>query len=163
MDPSDLLRGLEQMPGELRTTATKMDVARWTARPEAGGFCLVEQAWHLADLESEGYGARIRRLLDEDDPLLADFDGDLLARERSYVTKPLEEGLAAFAAARAANVAVLRSLAAGSWNRAGRQEGVGPVTLRDIPRMMWEHDAAHRREIAALVAGSSVPRESTWA
>jgi hypothetical protein len=162
-DPFDVLRDLEAMPGELRAAAAQMDVARWAAPAAAGGFSLVEQAWHLADLEREGYGERIRRLLAEDDPLLADFDGERMARERSYRTKSLAEGLAAFAAARAANVTLLRSLPPRLWGRAGRQEGVGPVALRDIPRMMREHDAAHRGEIMALLAGTSAPRESAWA
>jgi hypothetical protein len=162
-DPAELLRDLERMPGDLRAAAAKMDAAQWAARPDTGGFSLVEQAWHLADLEREGYGTRIRRLLGEDDPLLADFDGDRIARERSYATRSLEEGLGAFATARAANLALLRSLPASSWIRAGRQEGVGRVILRDIPRMMWEHDVAHRSEIAALVAGISGPRETAWA
>jgi len=150
-DASDLLRDLEAMPGELRAAAAKVDVDRWAEPPENGGFSLVEQAWHLADLEREGYGQRIRRLLAEDDPLLADFDGDRVARERSYRTRSLEEGLTAFAEARAANVALLRSLATESWSRAGRQEGVGRVSLGAIARMMREHDAAHRGEVAGLI------------
>ena len=153
-DPVDvrgILAELEAMPGELEVAARRLDPDRWTVPPREGGFCLVEQAWHLADLEREGYGERIRRMLAEDDPLLADFDGDKVARERSYRTKSLEEGMAAFAAARTANVVLLRSLAPQSWDRAGRQEGVGPVALRDIPRMMREHDAAHRDEIAGLL------------
>jgi len=44
----------------------------------------VEQCWHLAELEREGFGARIRRLLDEAEPFLPDFDGARLARERDY-------------------------------------------------------------------------------
>jgi hypothetical protein len=68
--------------------------------------------------------------------------------------------MAAFAAARAANLAVLRAVSASAWDRGGRQEGVGPVTLRDVPRMMREHDLSHREEIAALVAGAAPPSSS---
>jgi len=39
-----------------------------------GAFCPVEHCWHLADLEREGYGVRIQRLLRENQPLLRDFD-----------------------------------------------------------------------------------------
>jgi hypothetical protein len=41
----------------------------------------------------------------------------------------------------------------------GRQEGVGRITLRDVPRMMREHDDSHRAEIAALLAGTPIPRD----
>ena len=109
----------------------------------------VEQCWHLAELEREGFGARIRRLLDEDDPFLADFDGARLARERQYRSRSLQEGLAAFRAGREANLALLRTVAPEQWSRAGTQEGVGRVSLCDLPSMMAEHDASHRAEIEA--------------
>src|SRR4029453_13142937 len=109
----------------------------------------VEQCWHLADLEAEGLGGRTRRLLGEERPFLADFDGARLAQERRYREKSLAGGLAAFRAARQANLALLRGLADGDWQRGGVQEGVGEVTLSDVPRLMREHDASHRAEIAA--------------
>ena len=113
------------------------------------GFGPVEQCWHLADLELEGFGTRIRRLLTEAEPRLPDFDGAAVARERDYRSRSLAEGLAAFRAARSENLAMLRALRADEWTRGGMQEGVGSVALCDIPAMMAEHDAAHRREIEA--------------
>lgn len=159
-DLAALLDSLEAMPGELQSAARRMTEEAAVAAPADGGFSLVEQAWHLADLEREGYGARIRRLLAEEDPLLPDFDGARIAAERSYRERSLAEGVAAFLAARTANVALLRSLPDNAWGRAGRQEGVGAITLRDVPRLMREHDDSHRTEIAALLAGTSLPRES---
>jgi DinB family protein len=165
-DPSvlaDVLPSLEAMPAELAAAAARMEESTWNVVPSGGGFSLVEQAWHLADLEREGYGERIRRLLAEDDPVLGDFDGARMARERSYRTRSLPDGIAAFAAARAANVALLRAVTPEHWERSGRQEGVGPVALRDIPRMMLEHDAGHREEIAALLAARPRAGEPAWA
>jgi len=109
----------------------------------------VEQVWHLADLEREGFGERIRRLLDESEPHLPDFNGTQVAAERNYRARSFEEGLAAFAEARRRNVSTLRSLDAPSWLRRGTQEGVGDVSLCDIPSFMAQHDAAHRSEIEA--------------
>ena len=83
--------------------------------------------------------------------MLPDFDGARVAAERNYRARSLAEGIAAFAAARAANIAALRAVPAPFWDRAGRQEGVGRLTLLDIPRMMREHDLSHRDEIAALM------------
>jgi hypothetical protein len=57
------------------------------------------------------------------------------------------EALAAFRAARRDNLAALRALGEEEWTRAGTQEGVGPVTLCDVPAMMREHDAGHREEM----------------
>jgi hypothetical protein len=115
----------------------------------ADGFTPVEQCWHLADLEREGYALRIRRLLTEVEPALPDFDGERVAQERNYRSLSLEDGIEAFRRARADNLAALRALSASDWERRGTQEGVGRVGLCDIPLMMAEHDAAHRAEIEA--------------
>src|SRR5687768_544819 len=63
--PSVIRQWMESVPQELLTR-----------QPAAGGFALVENAWHLADLEVEGYGVRLRRLLAERSPVLPDFQGD---------------------------------------------------------------------------------------
>jgi hypothetical protein len=109
----------------------------------------VEQCWHLADLEREGYAVRIRRLLDEINPVLPDFDGTRVAVDRNYRTRLLSTVIVAFREARAANLAALRQVEAGDWLREGVQEGVGSVALCDIPALMDQHDEAHRSEIEA--------------
>lgn len=114
-----------------------------------GTFSPVEQCWHLADLEAEGFGIRIRRLLDERRPFLPDLDGAAVARERNYRARSLVEGLHTFRVARESNVALLRGVPEDAWSRRGVQEGVGEVSLSDIPRLMHEHDASHKAEIIA--------------
>ena len=148
-DRRALIGRLAAMPDFLWATFDKLstkDAA--TAGPE-GAPSPVEQCWHLVDLEREGYAIRIRRLLAEIDPLLPDFDGARMARERNYRALPLGEAIVTFRAARAANLEALRRAEAGDWLRAGVQEGVGPVALCDIPAMMDQHDEAHRAEIEA--------------
>jgi hypothetical protein len=142
-----LWTSLETMPAFVAERFATLSAGE-AARPgPAGAFSPVEQCWHLADLEREGFGARIRRLLDEADPWLPDFDGTRVARERDYKRRSLAEGVARFQRERAANLALLRSLDAAQWSRAGTQEGVGPVALCDVPTMMAEHDESHRAEI----------------
>jgi hypothetical protein len=158
-DLAALLDSLDAMPQDLRAAAGRLTEEAARAPSLDGGFSLGEQAWHLADLEREGYGERIRRLLGEDDPQLPDFDGARVAAERNYRARSLDGGIAAFLAARTANLALLRSLEGAAWDRVGRQEGVGRITLRDIPRLMREHDDSHRAEIAALLAGHPIPRD----
>jgi DinB family protein len=144
-----LWKDLEAMPEFLRDRFSSLSDEAARAPGPGGAFSPVEQCWHLADLEREGFGARIRRLLDEDDPYLPDFDGARLARERDYRSRSLGDGLAAFRAERASNLALLRSVSSEQWSRGGRQEGVGRVAICDLPSMMAEHDASHRAEIDA--------------
>jgi hypothetical protein len=146
----ELLARLGGMPALLRECAAALaGVAR--RRPAAGGFAFVEHAWHLADLEREGYGARIHRLLVETVPALPDFDGDRIARERDYLAGDAGLALEVFAQARARNIEGLAALDAAALARRGTQEGVGEITLARVPRMMAAHDAAHVAELTALV------------
>jgi quinol monooxygenase YgiN len=147
-----LLARLESMPQYLAERFSVLSAAEAAIAGPGDGFTPVEQCWHLADLEREGFGMRIRRLLDEEEPSLPDFDGARIARERRYRTRELADGLLAFRTQRAANLALLRGLDAGQWRRAGTQDGVGRVALDDLPRLMAEHDAAHRAEIEAWAA-----------
>jgi len=152
-DQEALLAQLAAMPRFLADRlGTLTGEAARTPR-SADGFSPVEHCWHLADLEAEGFGRRIRRLLDEETPRLPDFDGGRLAVERDYRKRSLQEGIEAFRAAREASLRAIRTLSPPEWERRGEQEGVGPVMLCDLPHMMAEHDQAHRVEIEAWLLG----------
>ena len=139
------------MPAAVAEAARRLPGSVVSDRPEGGGFAMIEHVWHLADLETDAYEARIRRILEEDEPELPGFDGEAVAAKRKYRALRLKDGLKKFSEARERNLAALSSLEGDAWQRAGVQEGVGKVTLRDMPRMMHEHDLSHRREIEALV------------
>ena len=149
MEQDTLLADLAAMPDYLATAFAGLSPADAATAGPDGALAPVEQCWHLADLEREGYGLRIERLLAEADPVLADFDGARIARERAYRSRSLTDGLAAFRHARLQNLTRLRALGPADWPRPGSQDGVGPIALCDVPAMMAEHDAGHRQEIAA--------------
>ncbi|MCA1612335.1 MAG: DinB family protein [Acidobacteria bacterium] len=71
-----LLLTLESTPPLMARAARGLPASDARRRPAAGGFSLTENVWHLADLEREGFGVRIRRILCEDEPTLSNFDGD---------------------------------------------------------------------------------------
>lgn len=142
---------LRAFPAELRALLATAPHPRLRQRAADGTFALIEQAWHLADLEAEGYGARIAKLLEEDDPQLPDFRGDVVAEERRYLELELEPALRKFEDARARNVARIEALTNDQLQRAGEQEGVGRVTVARVVEMMAEHDAGHAREVRALL------------
>jgi hypothetical protein len=153
MDPRDRLPALRRLPALLPGLLQGMGDPDLRRRPATGFFAVVEHAWHLADLEAEGFGVRIARLVAEEAPLLPDFDGDAVARQRGYASRDAALGVRRFAAAREANLSTLGALPAEAWRRAGRQEGVGPLVLADLPGMMWEHDRAHASQLGDLLAG----------
>jgi hypothetical protein len=147
-----VLDSLNGMAGWLEQIFGGLTADEAAARPDAKTFAPIEQVWHLADLEREGFALRIGRLLQEPEPFLPDFDGDAVAEARHYRSLSLREGLAAFREQRQKNLATLRGVDAGDWNRSGTQQGVGPVSLCDMPVMIAQHDAAHRGEIEAWLS-----------
>lgn len=144
---AELLAQLAAMAHYLHASFDALSPDEARQRGPQGTFAPVEQAWHLADLEREGFGERIRRLLAETDPVLPDFDGWRLAAKRGYLSRSLAEGLAAFEKARAHNLATLQAVPDDAWSRSGSQEGVGTVALCDMPGFLLQHDTAHRAEI----------------
>ena len=159
-----LLLTLESTPVLLARAAAELSPDEARCKPERGGFSFLENLWHLADLEREGYGARIRRILTEEGPSLSDFDGERVARERRYNDRELAAALAAFFEARSRNVQALRRADRSDWKRRAEQEGVGRITLEDVPKQMARHDSAHTQEIRDLLAylreGGPCPNQS---
>jgi hypothetical protein len=92
-DLETLLLTLESTPALVAKAAAALDASQVRQVPAGGGFSLLEHVWHLADLEREGYGVRIRRILSESEPPLSDFEGERIARERCYSRRDLAEGL----------------------------------------------------------------------
>jgi hypothetical protein len=144
---AELMFDLAQMPRRLRDTLGSLSRELSIAPGPNGMFSPVEQVWHLADLEVEGFGVRIERLLNESKPELPDFDGTAIARERRYSSLSIARGLDVFEAARRANIERLRTVPESAWGRSGVQVGVGDVSLCDMPVFLRQHDLAHLEEI----------------
>ena len=145
----EFLSSLAEMPAFLKDVFAGLSSEQTRSRGPDGTLSPVEQVWHLADLEREGFGERIRRLLSENGPHLPDFNGTEIAAQRNYRALSFEAGLVAFTEARRHNIAALRAVDEPSWFLSGSQEGVGQVSLCDIPGFMSQHDRAHRIEIEA--------------
>ena len=138
------------MPRFLEEAVAGADAHALGRRGPGGTFSLTEQACHLRDLEREGYLVRVRRILGEDTPELAGFDGDAVARERNYAAQDARQAARDFSAARAELLALLESVDAAKAGRTAVFDG-RRITLADLVRMIEEHDGGHREEIAALV------------
>src|SRR5258705_633753 len=145
-------------PEETARLTRDLSAQSVTIKPSPEEFSVLESVCHLRDIEIEGYSTRIRGILSEDNPLLADIDGMRLAMEREYNQENLNEALQAFTNARQENVALLRSLNDDQLDRTGVLEGVGEVTLAKLILMMREHDEAHLDELLMIsrVVRSSV-------
>jgi hypothetical protein len=147
----EALARLGAMPSVLEAALAGATDPQLRLRVAAEGFCLIEQACHLRDLEREGYLVRLERMLDERHPQLAGFEGDVVARERGYMSQDGYQAAREFAVLRSHFLDRARALTADQMRRTGDFLG-RTITVCDLLAMMVDHDAGHRDEIAALTA-----------
>ncbi len=142
MNRVEALASLTRMPDRLEAWARRLPPEALRQRPHPDAFAPLEHLWHLAELE-EVFAIRLQRLRDEDHPHLADFHGDTAAVEGRYLERDLEGALLRFRHARSANLAAFAAMTDAQWFRTGTQEGVGEVTLDELPGRMAAHDQDH--------------------
>jgi hypothetical protein len=103
-------------------------------------------AAHLADTEVVT-GWRLREILSEDEPTIQPYDQEKWAAALRYKQRDPDLALEAFAAARRANLELLRLLSDEEWERTCVQPEYGRQTLRTRIRHKSDHDIAHLRQI----------------
>ncbi|MDE2140554.1 MAG: DinB family protein, partial [Gammaproteobacteria bacterium] len=89
MSREEAIASLKQMPENLRQQVAGLTDAQLHFQPEGGYFSVLENICHLRDIEIEGYGVRLHRVLAENHPALPDINGAQLARERYYSEQSL--------------------------------------------------------------------------
>ena len=149
-DVLELTAFLERTPALVEGLLTGLTEGQLRSSARQDEFSPLQHICHLRDLEREGYQARIGRMLREENPLLADFDGARIAQERDYNGEQLDAALSAFGDARLANIALVKSLSPDDFNTPGRFEGIGQITLLELLSMMKDHDQEHLRELGEL-------------
>ena len=145
-----LLTFLNETPNQFANSIAGLSNAEVRFQNSPDEFSVLENICHLRDLELQGYTPRIRRILAESNPSLADFDGARVAAESSYNYEQPDFALQAFQTARRENVEVLRALIERQLKREGTLDGVGTITLRRLAEMMREHDEGHLEDLRVL-------------
>jgi hypothetical protein len=127
---------------------TDSELDRAPSDPEAWNARQV--AHHLADSEAMAY-IRLRRLIAEDDPLIAGYDEPEWARRLHY-DRPIGLSIAVLAAVRAASLELLERLSEADWLRAGTHSDSGPYGVGDWLRIYAAHSHDHADQIRAARA-----------
>ena len=141
---------LEETPNQLARVTNGLSLAEMRTNPSGDEFSVLENLCHMRDLELQGYTLRIRRLLGDNNPALADFDGARVAAEGNYHSQLPDLAMKAFQSARMLNVRILRRSTRQQLEREGTLQGVGRITLRRLAAMMREHDEGHLEDLRVL-------------
>jgi hypothetical protein len=131
----------------VREATAGMSREQLLARPVPGKWSTLEVVCHLADFESI-LADRMKRVLAEDEPTLLGADETRFARALAYQERDLEEELALIAHTRAQMVRILRTLPAEAWQRVGRHNERGPLTLDELFAITTHHIPHHLAFVA---------------
>lgn len=100
-------------------------VARPQSALEAGGWSAHQIAVHTRDTHTLVYGMRIRRAIEEDNPLFMNFDGEQWMAEHYNADEALASILDELADSVRATVSTLKGLNADGWARESQHETLG--------------------------------------
>jgi len=113
-------------------------------------FSIRENVLHLRDIDVYGYEKRLRLMLTEDYPVLADIDGAKLAIERNYNAQPIQQALDDLKRSRATSVQRLRGMPTRDLDRKAEMQGAGPIDVRRLLELWMEHDRGHVADLLEL-------------
>jgi len=150
--PKDLLDAFRAAPEVLeRLLEGCTQEQAQAARGGDENWSVVEVVCHLRDAEERGI-ERTRAMRDEDEPFLPGYDQEQWACERNYAAANLREALATFLRLRTQHVAELAALAPEDWDRGGRHEEQGRITISAHTLHLVSHDCIHAAQIARQLA-----------
>ncbi len=115
-------------------------------KPAPDKWSIKEVIAHLADHEVV-YGFRLRCVAALDRPLLAGYDQDLFMTKLGHSNTTTKELFDAYAAARAANHALVERLEESAFERVGIHAERGEETLRTIVTRNAGHDMLHEQQV----------------
>ena len=118
-----LLERYEEAAHEFREAVETVDSPK--VPREADGWNVHQIAAHTRDVERMIYGLRVRRSLEEENPLFENFDGDAWMAEHYNTDEPLASILDELADSVRTNVARLKRLPPEAWTRPSRHEAYG--------------------------------------
>ncbi|MCK6447431.1 MAG: DinB family protein [Planctomycetes bacterium] len=147
----DPLATFEAAPDRLAKLLDGLDERTLAKRPAPKKWSMKEVLAHLADWEFV-LGTRMRLVAALDRPVIHGYDQDRFV-ENLYVERATAgELLLAFAAVRAANVALLRRLPKSAWKRAGVHDERGEESIETMLVIYAGHDLIHEAQLARALA-----------
>jgi hypothetical protein len=112
-----------------------------------GGWSVVETMCHVRDFADVSL-RRAQLILEEDQPLLPNFDPLEGAQRRDYAHQELAAEFAAYLGARKTLIALLGGVTEEGWQRCGTHSAYGNLSLLELLVFITWHDLNHIEQIA---------------
>lgn len=108
-----------------------------------GDWTMHQIASHVRDVDRHVYGMRIRRMLNEDNPVFSSFNAGGWMASEYRKDEPLKTILGEFSASMDEMCNLLKSLPQAGWSRLSRHESLG----NELTLQLWaERSLAHIKE-----------------
>lgn len=147
-DVEDLLKRLESTVQKLTWVMIDCDEEDLNTAPADEEWSPLEILGHVKALD-DIVTFRIAAILTKDTPLIPDFDVDGWAKIAGYRTAPLDQTLHSYQRHRSELVWQLRQLPDEAWDRHGKHESKGDLSLFDLVRIFLEHEEEHLAQLEA--------------
>jgi uncharacterized damage-inducible protein DinB len=148
----DLLDAFKAAPDVYRTLlAGVTEEQAASAKGGDEGWSVTEVLCHMRDVEERAI-ERLRAIRDQNNPFLAAYDQDALARERDYASQSLRRVLDEFLALRATHISELEALLPEGWERTGMHEEQGRIAVWMQTLHLAAHDTIHAAQISRQLA-----------
>jgi len=141
------LRGLSQGLREAERSLRKYPRRMWDWSPKPGThWCIREVLWHLADSEANYY-VRLRRAAAESGATISPWDENRWALAVPYRKQSAALAWETFRALRTANIAWVKILSPGVWNRRVRHPDFGVMSIDRIVGACNWHTKHHQGQM----------------
>jgi len=149
MSRQEIVDTLRALPDQIEALVRGLGEEALRRRPAPDQWSIKEVCAHLRDsLEIDG--ERIRRMLEEDEPLISAYDQEALAREGDYQNASMPLVLTALRAFSGGNAYVLEGLSEEQWQRGGRHEERGPISVGGYAEDQAGHVRTHLEQLRSL-------------
>lgn len=114
--------------------------------PEPGKWSIRQIVAHLADAEMVA-GARLRRIIAEDNPRIEAFDQNAWVTNLDYNRRKTSQALETFRRIRGESYELLKDLPPQTFEREGQHSERGPISLKFLLQLIAEHAENHAAQI----------------
>lgn len=142
-----LVERLESSAEDLMSCLGKFSEQDLIEPPAPNEWSVHQVIAHLRDTEEQVFLYRVKRILAEENPAVANFDQEAWHREHYSATEPLKKILVEFRSARRKQIALLRKTRDKEWLRTARHPEYGTISVEWLVNHNVNHTFEHVSQI----------------